>query len=110
MEKNGTGRGAATMSKTDTQRPCAMGRAVCSTAGLAGTLIRLTAGIAAVACLGYLAACSIRKQGKKEKMPLHPSRRGEGMQAAKRTSRGRQSAARESASRLSGRAAGRFPG
>jgi len=106
--------GSRNMRKPDEQRPCAMGRAVCGAAGLAGTLIRLTVGIVAVACLGYLAAGSIRKQeGKKKKMSLHPSRRGDGMHhksAATRSSSGRQGAARENASRLSGRPAGRFPG
>lgn len=59
--------GIGKMKKTNARRPCAMGKAVCATAGLAGTLLRLSAGMVAIACLGYLAAGRAWRLGKKKK-------------------------------------------
>lgn len=47
-----------------------MGRAVCGAAGLAGTLLRLSAGMVAIACLGYLATGRAWRLGKKKKDAL----------------------------------------
>ncbi|MEW6521433.1 MAG: hypothetical protein AB1461_18710 [Thermodesulfobacteriota bacterium] len=63
------------MRKSDDQRPCAMGRAVCGAAGLAGTILRLSAGMVAIACLGYLVAGRGWRTVKK-KRPLRRHRLG----------------------------------
>jgi len=53
-----------------------MGRAVCGTAGLAGMLLRLSAGVVAVACLGYLVTERLSKKGKKKKNAFPPASPG----------------------------------
>lgn len=55
------------MSDTDEQGPRGMARAVCGTAGGAATLVRLSAGIAVVACLCWFVKdlVGIRKKRKK---------------------------------------------
>lgn len=44
-----------------------MARAVCGTAGVAATLVRLSAGIAAVACLGWFVKEMIKTREEKKK-------------------------------------------
>ena len=65
------------MRKTKAQRPCALGRAVCGTAGLAGILIRLSAGMVAVACLGYLVTGRLSRRVKKGEKDFAPASPGQ---------------------------------
>jgi uncharacterized membrane protein YuzA (DUF378 family) len=55
------------MRKTNTRPQCGMARAVCGTAGVAATLVRLSAGIAAVACLGWFVKEMIKAREEKKK-------------------------------------------
>ncbi|MBU4298373.1 MAG: hypothetical protein L6365_05285 [Desulfobulbaceae bacterium] len=67
------------MRMTDEQKPGVMAKALCGTAGLAATLIRLSTGIAAVACLGYFMKGRMMKREKKKKMPLSRNFQGNGI-------------------------------
>jgi len=72
----GAGQGVAKMRETGEQTPGVMARTVCGAAGLAATLVRLSAGIAAVACLGYFMKERMTKRGKKKKNASAPTSPG----------------------------------
>ena len=67
------------MENTKEQQPCMLGKAVCGTVGLAGLLIRLSAGVVIFAGLGVLAVDAIKKRGRRKKTP-YPSQQWSGQQ------------------------------
>jgi len=64
------------MKETGEQRPGVMARTVCATAGLVAALVRLSAGIVAVACLGYFIKDRVKKSKKMKKSSFSPPSQG----------------------------------
>ncbi|MCJ7603132.1 MAG: hypothetical protein MUO63_16745 [Desulfobulbaceae bacterium] len=64
------------MKETGEQRPGVIVRTVCATAGLAAALVRLSAGIVAVACLGYFVKERVKKSKKMKKNYFSPPSQG----------------------------------
>lgn len=64
------------MRETGEQRPGVIVRTVCGTAGLAAALVRLSAGIVAVAGLGYFVKERVKKSKKMKKNSFSPPLQG----------------------------------